>query len=432
MAKITLIEKQSELPRQLNVCAYARVSCDKDTMLHSLFAQVSYFSGKIQSEPAWNYVGVYSDYAKSGTKSTRGDFEQMFRDAEDGKIDLILVKSLTRFARNTELTLKWIRRMKAIDVDIYFEEERIHTLSADGELLLTLLASSAQEQSRTCSLNTLWRVKKNFREGIPYGGNSCMGYSLCKGKFTLIPEEAEIVRLIFRLYIEGNGFCKIAKTLNGKGIKAYEGGLWSKNSVGTILRNRNYTGDLILQKTYRESYLTKKTLKNRGEKDMYIVEDNHEPIVSKEIFEKAKAIREGKNGKCLRKEKCHEFSGLIECGICGRRFKYKKTKYNPKYECQTYNELGKDCCASKGIPESVLKEEIARLLKLKEFDEAKMRARVSKIVAFSGNRLEVHFIDGRVETILWKDRSRSESWTPDMRETARQRNLARNGGRQNG
>ena len=131
MAKITLIEKQDALPRQLNVCAYARVSCDKDTMLHSLFNQVSYFSSKIQSEPTWNYVGIYSDYAKSGTKSTRGDFEQMFQDAEDGKIDLILVKSLTRFARNTELTLKWIRRMKAINVDIYFEEERIHTLSAD-------------------------------------------------------------------------------------------------------------------------------------------------------------------------------------------------------------------------------------------------------------------------------------------------------------
>jgi len=432
MAKIKLIEKQSELPKQLNVCAYARVSCDKDTMLHSLFNQVNYFSSLIQNEPTWNYVGIYSDYAKTGTKSTRGDFEQMFQDAEDGKIDLILVKALTRFARNTELTLKWIRRMKAIGVDIFFEEERIHTISAEGELLLTLLASSAQEQSRTCSLNTLWRVKKNFQEGIPYGGDSCIGYNLSKGKFTVVPEEAEVVKLIFDLYVSGNGDCKIARILNDKGIKAYEGGLWCKGSIRGILNNYNYTGNLILQKTYVDSYLSKHNKINRGEKDMYLVEENHEPIITKEIFERAKAIRESRNGKNTTNQKTHIFAGLIECGTCGAKYKYKKTKYNPKYECSRYNELGKDYCASKGILESILVEEITKLLKLKEFDETKMRAKISKLVAYNGNLLEVHFKDGRVETIEWKDRSRSESWTPEMREKVRQRNLSRNGGKNNG
>lgn len=431
MVKIKLIEKQAELPKQLNVCAYARVSCDKDTMLHSLFNQVSYFSNKIQSEPAWHYVGVYSDYAKSGTKSTRGDFKQMFQDAEDGKIDIILVKSLTRFARNTELTLKWIRRMKAIDVDIYFEEERIHTLSAEGELLLTLLASSAQEQSRTCSLNTLWRVKKNFGEGIPYGGRSCLGYNLYKGKFTVIPDEAEIVKLIFDLYIGGYGDCKIARYLNDHGIKSKYENKWRKVTVQSILRNYNYTGNLILQKTYTVSYLNKLRRENRGEKDMYLVEDNHEPIISKETFEKAMAIRKSKQPKSGN-NKPHAFSGLIECGECGSKFKYKKAHNIPKYECCVYNELGKNYCQSKSVPECILITEMTKLLHLKEFDEQKMRAKVKKIVARNGNILEVHLKNGEISTIQWKDRSRSESWTPEMKEIARQRNLARKEGRNNG
>jgi len=135
MASIQTIEKQTKVPRKLNVCAYARVSCDKDTMLHSLFNQVNYYSRYIQSNPGWNYVGVYSDAGKTGTKGSRGDFEQMFNDANEGKIDIILVKSITRFARNTEITLKWVRAMKDINVDIFFESEGIHTLSSDGEML---------------------------------------------------------------------------------------------------------------------------------------------------------------------------------------------------------------------------------------------------------------------------------------------------------
>ncbi len=432
MTKITITPKQTTLPKKLNVCAYARVSADKDTMLHSLFNQVSYFSALIQNNPSWNYVGIYSDYGKSGTKQTRGDFEQMFSDAEAGKIDIILVKSLTRFARNTEITLKWIRRMKEIGVDIYFEEERIHVLSSEGELLITLLASSAQEQSRVCSLNTLWRVKKNFEEGIPFGGRNCLGYNLYKGKFTIIPEEAEVVKLIFDLYIGGYGDCKIARYLNDHGIKSKQQNLWCKVSVQSVLTNYNYTGNLLLQKTYTDSYLNKLSKVNRGEKDMYLVEDNHEPIISKETFEKAMAIRKSKQPKPGGNKPVHIFTGMIECGECGGKFKYKKTHYIPKYECNIYNELGKNYCQSKSVPESILITEMTKLLNLKEFDEQKMRGKVKKIVAKNNNMLEVHLKSGEISMVQWKDRSRSESWTPEMREKARQRYLARKEGKDNG
>lgn len=430
MAAITQLEKKNKLPRKLNVAAYARVSCDKESMLKSLCTQVAYFSNIIQKNTEWNYVGVYSDYAVSGTKASRGDFDKLYEDAKAGKIDMVLVKGLSRFARNIEVTLTWIRTLKAIDVDIYFEIERIHTLSSDGELLITLLASSAQEQSRTASLNVLWKIKRSFEEGIPFGGGDCYGYKMVEKKFILVPEQAEIVKRIYQLYLGGNGYSKIAKTLNDDGIKSFTGGLWSKNSIRTILINQNYTGDLILQKTYRQNYISKKTLINRGEKDMYLVENNHEAIISRETFEKAKSIRASKNGRCLSPKPAHPFTGLIVCGICGKAYKFQKTPYCNKYLCTTYNELGKKYCSSKAVPEETLKDEIAKLLGQSEFNEKKMRERISKLIVFNDNKIEVHFIDGRNETIQWKDRSRSLSWTPEMKEAARQRQIA--GGKNNG
>ena len=427
MASIQTIEKQTKVPRKLNVCAYARVSCDKDTMLHSLFNQVNYYSRYIQSNPGWNYVGVYSDAGKTGTKGSRGDFEQMFNDANEGKIDIILVKSITRFARNTEITLKWVRAMKDINVDIFFESEGIHTLSSDGEMLITLFAGAAQEQSRTCSLNTLWRVKRNFEQGISYGGKDCLGYKLKMHTFTIVSEEAELVKRIYNLYLEGNGDCKIAKILNNEGLKSKTGVLWQKNAIRTILTNYNYTGNLMLQKTYRIDYLSKLTRVNKGEKDMYLVEDNHEAIISLETFEKAQELRKARFNRARKESEKHSFTGIVVCGNCGKNYKYKKTNGKGKYECVTYNDLGKAYCLSKAVPEETLMLEITYLLKIPTFDETKMRAKIKKIIVKENNMLEVHFVNGKVEVIIWKDRSRSESWTPEMREKARQRNLQKGG-----
>ena len=423
MAEIKIISKEKQMPKLVRVAAYARVSSDKDAMLHSLSSQVSYFSKMIQSHDSWKYVGVYSDEGMTGTKIKRDGFQRMIRDAKAGKIDIIVTKSLSRFARNTVDCLKTIREMKAINVDIFFEEQNIHTLSANGEFLISLLAGYAQEESRQCSENTLWRVRKNFKEGKPYGGSSMLGYKLEKGRFTVVPEEAEIVRKIFDLYLAGNGFCKIARILTNEGIKSYTGKVWNKSTLGEIISNVTYTGNLHLQKTYRENHMTKKTMRNKGEKPLYIVEGNHEPIISQEIFDKAQEIRKakavGKSGK--RNGPAYPFTGLIYCGECGHLFKHKVTKYYESWCCSQYDELGKAYCASKKIRDDVLRKACADALGIDSFDETTFKENIRRIDAFNGNRLVFHFINGMSKEVIWDNPSRRDSWTDEMKLKAKER-----------
>ncbi len=423
MAEIKIISKEKQMPKLVKVAAYARVSSDKDAMLHSLSSQVSYFSKMIQSHDSWKYVGVYSDEGMTGTKIKRDGFQRMVQDAKAGKIDIIVTKSLSRFARNTVDCLKTIREMKAINVDIFFEEQNIHTLSANGEFLISLLAGYAQEESRQCSENTLWRVRKNFKEGKPYGGSSMLGYKLEKGRFTVVPEEAEIVRKIFDLYLAGNGFCKIARILTNDGIKSYTGKAWNKSTLGEIISNVTYTGNLHLQKTYRENHMTKKTMRNKGEKPLYIVEGNHEPIISQEIFDKAQEIRKtkavGKSGK--RKGPAYPFTGLIYCGECGHLFKHKTTKYYESWCCSQYDELGKAYCASKKIRDDVLRKACAEALGIYSFDETTFKENIRRIDAFNGNRLVFHFINGISKEVIWNNPSRRDSWTNEMKLKAKER-----------
>ena len=425
MAEIKIISKEKQMPKLVKVAAYARVSSDKDAMLHSLSSQVSYFSKMIQSHDSWKYVGVYSDEGMTGTKIKRDGFQRMIQDAKAGKIDIIVTKSLSRFARNTVDCLKTIREMKAINVDIFFEEQNIHTLSANGEFLISLLAGYAQEESRQCSENTLWRVRKNFKEGKPYGGSSMLGYKLEKGRFTVVPEEAEIVRKIFDLYLAGNGFCKIARILTNEGIKSYTGKAWNKSTLGEIISNVTYTGNLHLQKTYRENHMTKKTMRNKGEKPLYIVEGNHEPIISQEIFDKAQEIRKakavGKNGK--RNGPAYPFTGLIYCGECGHLFKHKVTKYYESWCCSQYDELGKAYCASKKIRDDVLRKACAEALGIDSFDETTFKENIRRIDAFNGNRLVFHFINGISKEVIWDNPSRRDSWTDEMKLKAKERSL---------
>ena len=430
MAEIKIISKEKQMPKLVRVAAYARVSSDKDAMLHSLSSQVSYFSKMIQSHDSWKYVGVYSDEGMTGTKIKRDGFQRMIRDAKAGKIDIIVTKSLSRFARNTVDCLKTIREMKAINVDIFFEEQNIHTLSANGEFLISLLAGYAQEESRQCSENTLWRVRKNFKEGKPYGGSSMLGYKLEKGRFTVVPEEAEIVRKIFDLYLAGNGFCKIARILTNEGIKSYTGKAWNKSTLGEIISNVTYTGNLHLQKTYRENHMTKKTMRNKGEKPLYIVEGNHEPIISQEIFDKAQEIRKakavGKSGK--RNGPAYPFTGLIYCGECGHLFKHKVTKYYESWCCSQYDELGKAYCASKKIRDDVLRKACADALGIDSFDETTFKENIRRIDAFNGNRLVFHFINGISKEVIWNNPSRRDSWTDEMKLKAKERS-SKNGKR---
>ena len=210
MKTVTKVETFPQIQRRRRAAAYARVSSGKDAMKHSLSAQVSYYSAYIQRNIAWELAGVYVDDAVSGTKDNREAFERLCRDCRLGKIDLVITKSVTRFARNALTTLETVREFKELGIDVFFEKENIHSLSKDGELVLTFLASYAQEESRSVSENCKWRIRKKFEQGIPNTGN-LLGYRLTDGKLHVVPEESEIVRQIFTDYLSGMGKLAIAK-----------------------------------------------------------------------------------------------------------------------------------------------------------------------------------------------------------------------------
>ena len=232
--------------------AYARVSSGKDAMLHSLSAQVSYYNQLIQSNPEWLFCGVYADEALTGTKENRAEFQKLLNRCRRGEIDLILTKSISRFARNTVTLLETVRELKTLGVDVYFEEQRIHSMSSDGELMLSILASYAQEESYSASENKKWQMRKDFEQG-KVGSMRMLGYRRTKsGKLEIVPEEAEIVRMIFLYYLSGMGKLAIAKKLNEQQICTVRGCAWTTEDVRRTLRNEKYTGNLLLQKSFRE------------------------------------------------------------------------------------------------------------------------------------------------------------------------------------
>ena len=222
---ITKIAYPPRLQSKNRVAAYCRVSSGKDAMLHSLSAQVSYYNELIQKEDGWEFVGVYSDEAITGTKEGRADFQRLITDCRNKKIDMVITKSISRFARNTVTLLEVTRQLKALGVDIYFEEQNIHTMSTDGELLLTILASYAQEESRSASENQKWRIKKNFAEGKPWSG-TILGYRYFQGQYIVVPEEAELVKRIYKLFLDGLGTNAIAKILNAEGLRTKKDCEW--------------------------------------------------------------------------------------------------------------------------------------------------------------------------------------------------------------
>lgn len=426
MKKITKIETIKEMPKRLRVAAYARVSSGKDAMLNSLASQVNHYKNYIKSKPEWEFVGVYTDEAVTGTKELRDEFQLMLSDCKAGKIDMIITKSISRFARNTMTLLKTVRDLKAINVDIYFEEQNIHTLSGEGEMILTFLATFAQEESRSISENMKWRIKKDFEKGLIWGSTSMFGYKLENKKYHIVPEEAEIVRFIYSLYLEGYGDRMIRTILDEKGIKPYRKKTWGVTTITKILTNYNYTGDLILQKTFIDNHLTKKLKHNKGELDKYIVSNSHEPIISKEIFMEAQAIRKNKAKKFAKSSSYdNEFKGYIRCGKCGKMHTYRKGPYNNYWICSTFRDKGKSHCDNQQVPDDKIKEGAKYLLNMNKFSITIFKDLVQQVVALPDNILRFELKDGTIKEYVWAHKLRSEGWTDEMKERARQHTLKR-------
>ena len=410
----TIVRPGMNLPRKKRVAAYARVSSGKDAMLHSLSAQISSYSSLIQKTPGWQFVKVYADSALTGTKDNRAGFQQMLADCKAGQIDLIICKSISRFARNTVTLLTTVRDLKSLGIDVYFEEQNIHTLSADGELMLTILASYAQEESRSASENQKWRIRRNFESGKPWNG-VMLGYRQKDGKYIIVPEEAEIVRRIFREYLAGNGVVSIANGLNADGVLTQKGFVWHKSAVHRILRNFNYTGNLLLQRYYSENHITKRKCVNAGELPQYYAERTHEAIIDIETFQAAQqeiAHRAEKHTPRPARQQ-YPYSGIIVCSMCGKHYRRKVKSTGAVWICSTYNSQGKQACASKAIPEATL-DRLTANINIEDLTSIRVE---------TANRLVFLYKDGSAQEACWQDRSRADSWTPEMRQRARERKI---------
>ena len=426
MRVITKLEpKAPQMPRRKRTAGYARVSSGKDAMLHSLSAQISYYSDYIQRHGEWEYVGVYADEAATGTKDDRPEFQRLISDCRNGKIDMVITKSIARFARNTVTMLEIVRELKLLGIDVYFEKENIHSLSGDGELMLTILASYAQEESRSVSENCKWRIRTRFANGELVSLRFMFGYSIEKGEIEIDPQEAAIVRMMFEDYIGGMGGSLIAKKLIEMRIPTPRGGMWNSERVIAIIKNEKYTGNALLQKKYVADHLTKKEVWNKGRLPQYYAEDTHPAIIDMETYEMAQEIREQRSRRFgIKKDVTppqYPFTGKIVCENCEKNYKRRTANGQHYWQCSTLLQEGRGACFAKQIPEATLMETAAEVLGLVEFSSVAFAARIAKIQVPEGNRLVFVFHDGQKVDKTWADRSRADSWTDEMKQTARER-----------
>lgn len=382
MAKVTLVEQALKpIKDKLNVAAYARVSMAAELTHHSFEAQIGYFRKLICDNDEWNYAGVYSDYGISGTATDKRDgFNSLLEDCKSGKIDMVLVKSISRFARNTLDCLETTRLLKSLGVAVYFEKENINSLSCEGELLLTLMASFAQEESRSISENVKWGIRKRFKEGEQNGFTNPFGYSWDGEMYRVVPEEGIIVKEIFARYIAGDSAYAIAKDLAKRGITGRKGSLMEQTTVKGILDNISYTGRQLLQKKYvSESHKIKL---NDGKLASYLVEEMFEPLVSDADFKKVAEIRRARAPKV--KPKLTRFSGKIKCGNCGSGVSRRSAGAGKKrWICNTRERKGMAECDMRPIMEY----ELERLIGNIPF----------KQITVFGDRLEVSNQNGNIK-----------------------------------
>jgi hypothetical protein len=292
--------------------------------------------------------------------------------------------------------------------------------------MLTILASYAQEESRSASENQKWRVRKDFKDG-KFRGMPALGYCVENGVLTIIQEEAELVQAIFADYLSGMGVTSISKKYHRQGVKI------SPHGICWMLRNEKYGGDMLLQKSFIADHISKRSVINVGQLPLYHVTNSHKPIIPKPVFEEVQAEIQRRREQHQPKtapEKRYPFTGLIRCGTCGAAYKRKHTHAGEKYDkivwiCSTFNVLGRDECDSQQIPEDILIDKTLEALCCDEFDEIALRTCIEEIRVPEHNRLVFVFADGHEVSVDWKSPSRSESWTPEMKEAARQQTLAR-------
>jgi len=360
-----LVAQNRTFPRQLRAAAYCRVSTDQEEQLTSYEAQVAYYTDKIMSNPEWTLAGIFADEGITGTSvKKRTNFLRMIRLCRKGKIDIILTKSISRFARNTVDCLNYIRELKELGIAVIFENENINTMKADTEIIITMLAGFAQAQSESISQNVRWGKRQAFKSGkVSFQYSRIYGYERGENdKPRVIPEQAAVVRRIFQSYLAGSSVPDIKRMLEAEGIAAAGGKpQWSVGALQYMLRNEKYCGDALLQKTFVENCISKKTRKNNGELPKYLVQNHHEAIINRTLFEKVQAEIARRAGKRKVSDKTSKtgqskYSGryalteLLICGNCGTPYKRvtwsKRGKKKIVWRCISRLDYGTKYCKS--------------------------------------------------------------------------------------
>jgi len=364
--------KDEEKPK-LRVAAYCRVSTDSEEQATSYETQIEHYTAYIQGHPNWVLAGIYADDGISGTNTKkREEFNRMIDECMAGNIDMIITKSISRFARNTLDCLKYIRQLKDKNIPVYFEKENINTMDSKGEVLLTIMASLAQQESQSLSQNVKLGLQYRYQQGeIQVNCARFLGYTKDENKrLVIVPEEAEIVKRIYREYLEGASMLKIARGLEADGIRNGAGReRWHTSNINQILRNEKYIGDALLQKTYTVDFLTKKRVKNNGLVPQYYVENSHEAIIPREVFMQVqeelirrRIVHTSPSGKKRTFSSNHAFSQIIICAKCGEVFRRvhwnNRGKKSIVWRCASRLENTGLFCDARTVPESQIEQVI--------------------------------------------------------------------------
>jgi Site-specific recombinases, DNA invertase Pin homologs len=389
--KITVIESRTQNAAKLRVAAYARVSSDSDDQQNSYIAQVDYYTRHIATHENWEMADIYADDGISGlVASKRDEFNRMIQDCRDGKIDRVIVKSISRFARNTKEYIQYVRELLRMGITIHFEKENIDTGKMTSEQIATIYGAFSQMESQNHSNNMRISVKIRMEKGDYLSPSVPYGYKLEERTLEIIPEEAEVVRRIFAAYLSGRGKDDIARELNELGIPRTNGKeMWHPSTVAYILNNISYTGDMLWQKSFATNDIPFRQVRNTGQKPKYFVEDCHEPIISKEDFERVQALFQSRRNQ-MKGEKSAKNALLakkIHCGNCGTLFRRKVVNHKVYWTCRNHDRQ-KDFCELSQISESEIMAAVLRFYhKLKNHYEEILSPILSQLIALREREL---------------------------------------------
>ncbi len=438
MAKVRVIPSTINPLTQTNigaavkrrVAAYARVSTDSDEQYTSYEAQVNFYSKYIQEKPEWEFVQVYADEGITGTNTKkRNEFNKMIADALEGKIDLIITKSISRFARNTLDTISITRDLKASGIEVFFEKENLWTLDPKSELILTIMASIAQEESRSISQNVTLGKRWGFQEGkVSFAYSTFLGYKKVDDKIVIDEAQAQVVKAIYRMYlVEGKTATGIAVYLQGEGIKTPSGKStrWTKNTVTSILTNEKYKGDALLQKKFTDNYLEHSMVKNNGEVPQYYVENSHPAIIDRETWEQVQVEIRRRNALGYQYSATNVFATKLICDDCGGFYGQKKWHSTDRYskfmfQCNNKYKKGKPKCITPSLHEDDIKQKFIRAFNITIQDKNRLIEDTNAIIEILTNTedldleianmvSEMEIVNGLVQKLVSQNAKKSQS-----------------------